>query len=499
MQAMQVVVDNRIRVPLEGLPRAARAELESAFTYENPDVKKLKSLGFRRRLSPTVCTWRYESSAGQLSFPRGGLGRVRSILIEHGVVVSFVDGRSLGDREVKIPPHRRDLWACQVQMVDAALAYQNCLWRSGQASGKTTAAIALASRVSLPTLVIVATGNLQEQWVRRASDELGVRPRDVGVIRGPHTELGRCGITVGMEQTLRKRVAQLRGRFGMVIADEAQLFGAAGFEYVIDELDAKYRLGITGDERRADRKEFLIYDQFGSVAVEITNDELVAAGAVLEVEVRVVPTDFRADWYTSLPHQKKVRKLDQLLKEMGKDADRNAMVLQVLRSATAEGQQAVALTHRREHCHIIDSLAAGAGLRPGLLIGGQDYSAEFERTRAGFERGEIMVAVGTYQAIGVGFDVPSASVGVCMTPVANGERGEMQFRQFRGRFARTCAGKEGAVLYYLWDRSVFGLRPVRNLKRWNKRVLVLDRDGWVPASTYVKQRTGSHQEDDDAT
>jgi len=225
---------------------------------------------------------------------------------------------------------------------------------------------------------------------------------------------------------------------------------------------------------------------------------MVDAGYVHEVEIRVVPTAFEADWFANIREPKKrVKKLDALYDQMAQDSDRNALAIECVRqSVQDEGEQAIILSLRREHCHVLDSIATRSGLRSGLFIGGDDYREQFEQTLRGMNARETEVAVGTYQAIGVGFDAPRVARGVCSMPVANNSKGEFQFRQYRGRFARVCEGKRDAILYYLLDVNVFGLTPLRNLCKWNARVSVWDasNEAWINARSFLDGKKKKRRE-----
>jgi hypothetical protein len=368
-------------------------------------------------------------------------------------------------------------------------------------SGKTTAALILATRMGVNTIVVISNSVLMRQWCTRIRDELGFTP---GVVGGGKYDVSPP-IVVAMQQSLKNMPTHDVDRFGLVIGDEIQLFAADTFQSSIDRFPARYRLGVSGDERRADRKECLIYDQFGPVTAEVKADELVAAGRIHEVEVRVIPTDVRFDWWQEILDLKstdpneteeqliarrtkmKIRSADRLAEDLGGSAERNAAIVQVVSESVAQVGSAIVLAGRREHCHVLDSAISAIGLRSGLLIGGTDYREEFGRTLRGFVAGEIQVAVGTYQAIGVGFDLPAVARGICASPVANAAGGAMQWRQYRGRFARSAKGKTDAAVYYVWDANIFGLKPLQNLIRWNARVVVRDGDDWIPAKQWIER------------
>ena len=499
-------VDDRLRLPLAEVPEGVADAICAAFVYKNPEFAKAKAFGFKGRIPRFIAT--YRRGNGELSVPRGGIGKVRFILREYGLTWSVVDRRACPPALDRFPPSRVQLYPFQERMVAAALAKQNSLWRCPQGGGKTTAALEFIRRIGMPALVVVGSGTLLEQWTRRAQLDLGMQPKDVGIIGAGKNRRGL--LTIGMAQTLTRRVDELRGLFGTVVQDEVQTAGAASFQNVVDHLDAKYRLGVSGDERRADHKEFLVYDQFGQfgeVGCEVTRDELETEGFILPVEVRVVLTDYECSWWAALAAQPANRgeseehrrqrvlreRMDrqvEFVTELTQDAQRNTRVVGLAARAIEDAGQVIVLSARREHCHALDSQIQGTGLSCGLLIGGEDYADQFADTLRRFVAGEARAAVGTYQAIGVGFDVPQAARGVFATPVANSRDGAQQFRQFLGRFARRYEGKRDAAVYYLLDVRVFGLSPVRNLLRWCRQVMVETPDGgmmnakeWLHAQT----------------
>jgi superfamily II DNA or RNA helicase len=499
-------IDNRVRIG-EGLPDELRDQIRRAFTYDNPDYAKALVFGFYKRVPRYIVSWQDRTDAagpGGLSVPRGGLERVEAILRAAGMAYFVEDHTTSGDR-VEIPTSKVVPYDYQDRLIDAAMAKFGlvdsvAMWRSVCASGKTTAALILATKMQLKTLVIISNGVLMRQWCDRVKTELGFAP---GVVGGGKYDVSPP-IVVAMQQSMPKMPKEDVDRFGLLIGDEIQLFAANTFQASVDRFPARCRLGVSGDERRADGKECLVYDQFGSVTAEVLASELVASGRIHEVEVRVVPTSFRSDWWTAIDSmpprpgeemaktiqrrvQAKIRQAERLAAELGADETRNATIVQLAQESVDQTGQALVLSTRREHCHVLDAALTSVGLKSGLLIGGADYRDEFARTLRAFVARSIQVAVGTYQAIGVGFDLPAVARGICASPVANSPGGDKQWRQYRGRFARTTGGKSDAAIYYLWDQHVFGLKTLRHLVRWNARVVVRDGDDWIPAKQWLER------------
>lgn len=481
-------MDNRLRVALDRLPPGIAEALKGEFQHSNPAFYKQKSMGFKAwKEKPTIQTWHERN--GVLTLPRGGTQVVRQLFDRHGLgEPDWDDQRCSGgaDPGGVQREHLVQLWDHQEDAVDAALARENCLVRAPTGSGKTTAAIALAVRCGLPTLVVVWSSNLLDQWVDRLTKELGLRKNQIGIIRGSKRTI--APVTMAMQQTLYsqpKLVRELRPRFGCLMADEVQRFAARTFMDVIDAFPARYRVGWSADETRKDRKEFLIYDVFGRVAADIDREQLVQKRLVHEVEVRVVPTSFTASWYVDqMQDDEQNPDFNRLLDSMVADGPRNRLITALARTEMALGNQVLALSHRREHAMALARAEVHHGGRAGVLLGGQDNVGEFTKAVQAMRARQLPFSAGTYQAIGQGLDIPTVERGIACTPIATNR----QFcGQVRGRLCRVADGKRDAVLFYLWDQHVFGIDPIMNLRRWNKVVRVQDGSRLVDADDFIDQ------------
>lgn len=495
MKMVNIDVDSRLRLLARDLSDDTLEEITDAFTHRNPEFYKKQAMGFWvGDMVDEICTW--DVYDGELSLPRGATAKLRTILKRNNIKFKFVDHRTEGNPGLRgqIPEHSVQLWDYQDEAVEAGIARENCLIRAPTGSGKTTAALALASRVNLPTIVIVYNGGLFDQWVQRCINELGLEKRDIGQIRGGKFKL--APITIAMQQSLNKltdeKWEQINDTFGCVVCDEVQRFAARTFLATIDRFTARYRIGISADETRKDRKEFLVYDVFGLVAYKVKRDELVRRGFVHDVKVCIIPTEFDADWYHIALDEGAVPDHNRLLDEMTRDEQRNDLIMRWALAEVNDGNQVLAFSHRRDHCSALGGLAVAHGHIAGLLLGGQSAAdtKEFERTVERIKAGELWFAAGTYQAIGQGIDLPSASRGMATTPIATNRQ---VFGQARGRLCRKDEGKSDAVMYYFWDQHIFGIEHVRNLAKWNDDVDVLDDDGaLISADQYLKRKKGSN-------
>lgn len=349
-------------------------------------------------------------------------------------------------------------------------------------SGKTSSLIAIVARLKLSTLVVVDNAELARQWSDRLIAELGLDAEQIGRIGGGERVIKP--ITIGMRQTLASAgvAASLRDAFGLVIVDEVHRAASSTFIEVVDVFASRYRIGASADESRKDGKECLIYDVFGDVAHEVSRDDLIAEGSVLDVEIRLVPTEFRADWYVA-QLASGFPDFNKLLDELTADAERNAIVLELARAEAEAGEQVIVLTHRVEHAEGVAASLEGLGRPTRLMLGGADRTAERAAAIDAMRAGSLRAAVGTIQSIGTGIDIPSVSRGVLATPIGNNRQ---LFSQIRGRICRP--GKSSAALYVLWDWRVNGAATLRRMIEWNHSVVVRCDDGsWQDGRERLRQ------------
>lgn len=470
--AITIRVDNRIRVSASAAGKEVVADLCRACEHINPEYSKRRRMGYAVWNIPHVVkTW--EREGDRLSLPRGAMARVRSVMRGHGREYRVLDRRSEG-----APVHKplqyigHVLRSYQREAVEEIMRREQGVVRAATGSGKTTTMLYAAATIKLNTLVVLPSVKLMLQTAGVVEALFSLSPNDVGIIRGQTRRLKP--ITLATQQTLWQRIRdEDRDYFGAVMVDEAHHAAAKTFQAVIDQFPCRYRIAYTADERRKDRKEFLVYDAFGDVLHETTRDRCEESGAIVDVEVRIVMTNFRDEVYA------RDADFGRLVERMITDEERNEIVMGIVREESAS-EKVIVCTHRREHVRELQVQMIGEGISSGQMLGGDapGDASEFERTRSGLRDGGVTCGVGTYEALGEGIDLPAVAVGIASTPITSNRQ---RFNQYRGRLCRPSEGKTQGRLYVVFDRHVFGERALANVLAWNKTVRVRVQGKWVDA------------------
>jgi superfamily II DNA or RNA helicase len=448
----RVVVDNRVRVFAPDVGAQTLAELRALFEHKNPQHEKMKHMGFRfdhRKEPKLIVTWR-DDGGGWFSVPRGGMRRVRELLQERGHVLRVKDARTNGlDSLVENfawPDYRRSLYEDQQLALETILERETCLLRAPTGSGKTVVSTAALDHIRRPAIIIVWTGSLFDQWLERVHEEMGFRKRDIGEVRGGKKRVGP--VTIAMQQALAKIPSDdsFFRFFGVVIFDECQRASAPTFFASTDPFTARYRIGVSADERRKDRKDFLARDLFSDVALSIDRKELVEKGRVRDVEIRVVPTV----WKPPQPVEVENAGLEYgaFLDALSVADARDELIVEIVESELARKEQILVFSLRTEHCRRLVARLTSAGIAAGLLLGGAENQVARRATVDGLRKKRLQVAVGTTQAVGTGVDLPSVGVGIGAMPFAANRQ---DFNQVVGRVCRIAGGTTPARFYMLAD------------------------------------------------
>lgn len=332
-------------------------------------------------------------------------------------------------------------------------------------SGKTVIAIAAIEDLETPTLVVVPTIDLLDQWVDELDAEFDC---PIGRLGGGSQQVEE--VTVSTYDSAYLRADELGNQFGLVVFDEVHHLGGEGYRDIARLLAAPARLGLTATFERPDGAHEQVSELVGAVVFQLEAEELageyLAAYDIKQIAVSLTPeereryednqgtfTDYLAQSNVEL---RSGSDYQELVKRSGTDPQAREALLakqrarEVMMNAERKIDQLADILDRHREDRVIVFTAhtdlvyrlSEQFLLPAITheTGASERKAILEK----FRRGEYSRIV-TANVLDEGIDVPAANVAVLLS----GSGSEREFTQRLGRILRPTDDDRAATLYEL--------------------------------------------------
>ncbi|THE66431.1 DEAD/DEAH box helicase [Salinadaptatus halalkaliphilus] len=351
-------------------------------------------------------------------------------------------------------------------------------------SGKTVIALKAIERLGVPTLVVVPTIDLLEQWERELESEFDV---PIGRFGGGQQRLEP--ITVSTYDSAYLKADSVGDRFGLVVFDEVHHLGGEGYREIARVLAAPARLGLTATFERPDDAHEIVSDLVGPVVHRLDPDDLagehLAPYDLKRLAVSLTPEEREAyeenqDTFTSYLAQSNIRMqsgsdYQELVKRSGSDPKaREALLARQCAREIIYGSDAklealadILEDHRGERTIVFtahNDLAYDVSERFLIpTITHQTGAAERREILERFRDGTY-TRIATSNVLDEGVDVPDASVAV----VLSGSASEREFVQRLGRILRPTADATRAILYEVIAENTSEERVAKRRRNGNR-------------------------------
>ncbi len=330
-------------------------------------------------------------------------------------------------------------------------------------SGKTVIALKAIERLATPTLVVVPTIDLLEQWQRELEREFDC---EIGRFGGGEQRIGP--ITVSTYDSAYLKADSVGDRFGLVVFDEVHHLGGEGYREIARLLAAPARLGLTATFERPDGAHEVIEEIVGPLVYRISPDELagdyLAPYDVKRLEVSLTPEergeyDRNQEVFADYLAKSNIQfssgsDYQELVKRSGSDPEAREALLARQRAreitygsrAKIDALEGILADHRGERIIVFtafNDLAYDVSERFLIpTITHQTGAAERREILERFREGTYARIV-TSNVLDEGVDVPDANVAV----VLSGSGSEREFTQRLGRILRPKDDGGRALLY----------------------------------------------------
>ncbi|MCW4052545.1 MAG: DEAD/DEAH box helicase family protein [Candidatus Bathyarchaeota archaeon] len=136
-------------------------------------------------------------------------------------------------------------------------------------AGKTIVAMAAISYVNAPTIIVVPTIDLIEQWRTNLKKDFKV---EVGVYGGGENTLK--AITVATYDSAFLRAEELGNKFKLVVFDEVHHLPAPSYRQIGELFASPFRMGLTATYIRDDEGHTLLPRLVGNIVYELETEDL---------------------------------------------------------------------------------------------------------------------------------------------------------------------------------------------------------------------------------
>lgn len=329
-------------------------------------------------------------------------------------------------------------------------------------AGKTILAVMAMAQVNRPTLVVVPTIDLLQQWQRVLSEHFD---EPVGMVGGGVQD--RLRITVTTYDSAAFHTEFAGDQFGFLICDECHHLPAPGYQFIAEGSIAPFRLGLTATLERADGGEKTCEALLGplcfSVPIDALEGEYLASYDIARIEIELTEEeqqryDSERALYLSFLRSSGVS-LDQrdgwaqfIMRTQRSDEGRRAFRayreqrrVAFCAAGKLDALWQVILRHRNERIIVFtednETVYWLSELMVLPTITHQTKGPERKKLLEAFAEGRL-TALLTSRVLNEGVDVPDANVGV----VLSGSGSVREHVQRLGRILRKRPNKR-AILY----------------------------------------------------
>ena len=428
--------------------------------FRNPVFYKNLAMGIATFDTPRII-YLGSDEEGHIHIPRGLSDQLLDKCNQAGINYS-IDNQSVQNKLLSIT-FNGELRDEQQPAVDALLRHDNGVLSAATAFGKTVVCANMIAQRRVPTLILLESSALIEQWQSALERFLIIdeelpsystptgrvkrRKSHIGWLQGQHDSLSGI-VDIAMAGSLCKKGSfhPLLQEYGMVIVDECHHAATNTMANVLQHIKARYVYGVTATPIRGDGLEKINHMLMGPIRYRYTSRQRAQAQGIRHL---VYPRFTR----TVNPYKYGEKTHPNDAYELLRNNDvRDQQIVNDIVRCIADRRTPVVLTKYTEHAERLYDRLKGAAdhvfLYMGTMKKKEQKQLRAELLTVGPEESLILIATG--QLIGEGFDFPRLDTLFLSTPVA--WKGVVE--QYAGRLNRDYEGKQDVIIYDYVDSHI---------------------------------------------
>jgi len=318
------------------------------------------------------------------------------------------------------------------------------------AFGKTVTAIGMIAKRKANTLILVHSRQLLDQWQERLRSFLP--EAEIGVIRGGKKKPTGIIDIATYQSLINKKdntISPIVQDYGHVIVDECHHVSAPRFEMVLNEVRAKYVLGLTATPERQDGHQKIIFMAAGPIRHKVKS----SSEGTFKQEVQVHQLYDTLQLHLTLSDERP--KISDAYRWIMENENRTQRIVSDVINNVREAKHPIVLTERRKHAEMIYNLLNKSDI-DSVILKGAMRAAERKHVEEHLHSAQVVVATGKY--VGEGFDLPRLDTLFLAMPIA--WKGTLA--QYAGRIHRESDGKTQVTIHDYVDCSLPMLQRMFN-------------------------------------
>ena len=481
-------VDSELHIDVTDVGHPLLTEVAQRFTVLNPELDKRLRLGLdTSHVQPTVRLFRYsfvDDEGGRrkfMSVPRGSILSTLRLFRARGYQIDIEsNARKFDTDAITIPDLAVTLRDYQQEAVNALMGRVQGFISLPCGSGKTVLGSAAIVVANQPSLVLVHTEDICEQWEQTFKSLHFLQPRVVGAGSNPYkwNPLSEGEVAVCMVQTLHanpnKRKALL-GSAGAVLMDECHHAPAQTFRTLFEDIPARYRWGLTATPERSDGWTSLLPMFVGPKLYHKSMDSLIEGGYLMRPKIYALSSGVSPPPMNNGRYGTK-KTATKAVTWVCENKERLDLLVEVIRRGADAGRTTLVLVPRVKLAKKVAETLRSVGYNAKAITGGVS-KPQRARVLDDMRAGRLSILVAT-QLADEGLDVPNIDLLVN----ASGGRTSGRAIQRIGRAMRVSDGKPTPIVVELID----GGGMFRS--QWKARALAYSKQLNCTASPVLKRK-----------